>query len=92
MDPIFVTLLANANAREVAGSIPKSKPSLWEDLKNLWNEGTAFALQKTRPSQGSDDHVKWVPSPKEDVKIVSLISTFKLNTLILSAFIFSQKW
>ena len=28
-------------------------------LKQLRNEGTPLALQATRPSRGSDDHVKW---------------------------------
>ena len=36
------------------------------------------------PSRGSDDHVEMaVPSPVGDVKIVSPISTFVLNTLTL---------
>ena len=55
------------------------------------NEGTAFALQTAGPSHGSDDHVDMaVPSPVGDVKIVSPISTFALNTLTLkkSAFLF----
>ena len=44
--------------REVTGSIPGTKPTLWV-LKCLRNGGTAFALQMARTSGGSDDHVKW---------------------------------
>ena len=42
------------------------------------------------PSRGSDDHVEMtVPSPVRDVKIVSPISTFVLNTLTLKEVRFS---
>ena len=42
------------------------------------------------PSRGSDDHVEMtVPSPVRDVKIVSPISTFVLNTLTLKKVRFS---
>ena len=42
------------------------------------------ALQTAGPSRGSDDHVEMaVPSPVGDVKIVSPISIFVLNTLTL---------
>ena len=44
--------------REVAGSIPGVGPIL-RVLNKLRNEGTTFALQKAKPSRGSDDHVKW---------------------------------
>ena len=44
--------------REVAGSIPGSRPLL-RVLKWLRNEGTSFALQAVRHSRGSDDQVKW---------------------------------
>ena len=44
----------------------------------------AFALQTAGPLRGSDDHVEMaVPSPVGDVKIVSPISSFVLNTLTL---------
>ena len=69
--------------REVAGSIPGAR-LLLRVLKWLRNEGNSFALQAAKPSRGSDDHVKMaVPSPLGDVKIVSPISTFVLNTLTL---------
>ena len=69
--------------REVAGSIPGAGPIL-RVLKYLRNEGTVFALQTAGPSRDSDDHVEMaVPSPVGDVKIVSPISTFVLNTLTL---------
>ena len=56
----------------------------FESVSSLRNEDTAFALQTTGPSRGSDDHVEMaVPSPVGDVKIVSPISTFVLNTLTL---------
>ena len=62
--------------REVAGSIPGAG--------QLRNEGTTFALQTVGPSRDSDDHVEMaVLSPVRDVKIVSPISTFVLNTLAL---------
>ena len=64
---------------EVVGSIPGDGPIL-RVLKYLRNEGTTFALQTGRPSRGSDDHIKWWSRKK---KIVSLISTFVLNTLTL---------
>ena len=44
--------------QEVVGSITGAGPIL-RVLKSLRNEGTAFALQAARPSDGSDDHVKW---------------------------------
>ena len=44
--------------REVAGSIPGAGPLL-KVLKELRNEGTLFSQATTRPSRGSDDHVKW---------------------------------
>ena len=61
--------------REVAGSILGARPIL-----RVLNK-----LQAVRSSRGSDDHVKWrrAPSPAGDVKIVSLIITFMLNTLTL---------
>ena len=69
--------------REVAGSIPGATPIL-RVLKYLRNEGTTVALQTVGPSRGSDHHVEMaVPSPVEDVKIVSPVSTFVLNTLTL---------
>ena len=69
--------------REVVGSIPGAGPIL-RVLKYLRNEGTVFALQTAGPSRDSDDHVEMaVPSPVGDVKIVSPISTFVLNTLTL---------
>ena len=45
----------------------------FDSRRQLRSEGTSFVLQKARPSRGSEDHVK----------IVSLISTFVLNTLTL---------
>ena len=69
--------------REVTGSIPGAGPIL-RVLKYLRNEGTVFALQVAGLSRGSDDHVEMaVPSPVGDVKVVSPISTFVLNTLTL---------
>ena len=70
--------------REVAGWIPGTGSTL-RVLKQLRNKGTAFTQQMARPSHDLDDHVKWrsVPSPVGDVKIVSPISTFVLNTLTL---------
>ena len=65
--------------REVVGSIPGAGPIL-RVLKYLRNEDTAF---------GSDDHVEMaVPFPVGDVKIVSPISTFVLNTLTLKKRVF----
>ena len=44
----------------------------------------AVRCKQAGPSRGSDDHVEMtVPSPVRDVKIVSPISTFVLNTLTL---------
>ena len=43
--------------REVAGSIPRTGPTL-RVLKTLRNEGTSFALQTARPSHGLNDLVK----------------------------------
>ena len=55
-----------------------------QSIKITEDEGTAFALQTVGPLRGSDDHVETaVPSPLGDVKIVSPISTFVLNTLTL---------
>ena len=69
--------------QEGAGSIPGTGPVL-RVLKYLRNEGTVFALQMAGPSRGSDDDVEMaVPSPVGDVRIVSPISTFVLNTLTL---------
>ena len=64
--------------REVAGSIPGTRPTL-RVLTWLRNEGTTFALQIA--SRGSDDHVKW-PSrlQQETLELVSPISTFVPNT------------
>ena len=74
--------------REVAGSIPGAGPIL-RVLKKLRNEGTPFALQTAGPSHGSDDHAEMaVPSPVGDVKIVSPIKTFVLNTPTLKKCIF----
>ena len=44
--------------REVAGSIPGTRPTLWV-LKCLRYGGTAFALQMARTLHCSDDHIKW---------------------------------
>ena len=49
--------------REVVGSIPRAGPIL-RALKQLRNEGTAFALQMASSSRGSDDHVKWRSRPQ----------------------------
>ena len=77
---------------KVVGSIPGTGPTL-RVLKWLRNEDTAFALQIARPSHGSDDHVEW-RSRLGDIKIVSPISTFMLNTLTLKQsafFLMKQK-
>ena len=56
-------------------------------LKKLRNEGTAFALQSAGPLGGLVDHVEMaVLSPVGDVKIVSPISTFVLNTVTIKEF------
>ena len=44
--------------QEVVGSNPGVGPIL-RVLKQLGNEGSAFALQMARLSCGLDDHVKW---------------------------------
>ena len=43
--------------RKVAGSIPGAGPKL-RVLKLLTNEGTFLVLQTSRPSRGSDAHLK----------------------------------
>ena len=68
----------------VAGSIPRVWPIL-RVLKQLRNEGIAFAPQTARPSCDLDDYVKWqsVPSPEGEAETesVSSISSFVPNTL-----------
>lgn len=49
-------------------------------------KGTPFTLQEAGPLHGSDDHVKMLvpfPYPVGEVKILSPIRTFVLNTLTL---------
>ena len=49
-------------------------------------KGTLFTLQEAGPLHGSDDHVKILvpfPYPVGDVKILSPIRTFMLNTFTL---------
>ena len=53
--------------------------ALWKFLRN---EGSAFALQTARPCLGGPREMA-TPSWVVDVKIVSSISTFALNTLTL---------
>ena len=67
------------------GSIPRAGPIL-RVLKQLRNEGTPIAMHAAGPSRGSDDQGKMVVSSAlgdVHVKIVSPISTFVLNTLML---------
>ena len=74
--------------REVDSSIPGARPILWV-LKYLRNEGTPLELKAAKPSRGSDSPRKMaVPSPVADVKILSLISTFGLNTLTFKLSVF----
>ena len=47
-------------------------------LKKLRNEGTVFALQTARQPH---DHIKWQSRLQWEIKIVTTISTFMLNTL-----------
>ena len=55
-----------------------------QGLKITEKVQSAYALQMAGPSHGSDDHIKMaVPSPARDVKILTPISTFVLNTLTL---------
>ena len=69
--------------REVVGSIPKAGPIV-RVLKSLRNEGNPFALHAARPFAWLRSPRKMaVPSPVGEVKIVSPISTFVLNTLTL---------
>ena len=69
--------------REVAGSIPRAGPIL-RVLKQLRNEGTPIAMNAAGPLRGSDDQGKMVVSSAlGDVHVVSPISTFVLNTLML---------
>ena len=43
--------------RQVGSLIPREAPVLWV-LQLLRNKGTAFALQTTRPSRGSDENAE----------------------------------
>jgi len=67
--------------RQVRSLIPGAAPVLWV-LQLLRNKGTAFALQTTRPSCGSDENAEMATQKKSVSREVLSFSTFMFDTLM----------
>ena len=89
--PLFIIKCYEFTATVLAQSVERRAEGCGFDSWGRTNtqglmKGTPFTLQEAGPLHGSDDHVKILvpfPYPVGDVKILSPIRTFMLNTFTL---------